>query len=175
MAEPKRVEDDFRPDDPARREPNIEDPNFRNPAAFRSDTRIPPERVRDERPEGAHDPQAPFSGGDVARQPVDRPKMVRNAELDDEDRQSQWFGKPELDEYRSHWSSIQTAFVDEPRQAVKEADDLIQSLVKKLSDSFSRERERLTKQWDRGEQVSTEDLRVTLQRYRTYFDRLLNV
>jgi hypothetical protein len=167
MAEPRRREDDLRPGDPARQGANVEDPNLRNTTSFRGDPRMPPERVRDERPEAVR----PDEGANLNREPM----AVRTADIVEDERQSQWFGRPELEEYRSRWSSIQTAFVDAPRQAVKDADDLIQSLVRKLSDSFTHERERLTKQWDRGEQVSTEDLRVTLQRYRTYFDRLLNV
>src|SRR5215831_10541491 len=163
MAEPRKREGDFRPGDP-REEANVEDPNLRNTTRFRGETRMPPERVRDERREVARP--------DESSNPQRKPMAVRTAEIVEDQGQSQWFGRPELEEYRSRWISIQTAFVDAPRQAVKDAADLIQALIRKLSDSFTDERERLTKQWDRGEQVSTEDLRVTLQRYRTYFDRL---
>jgi hypothetical protein len=40
---------------------------------------------------------------------------------------------------------------------------------------FATERERLEKQWDRGENVNTEDLRQAFKRYRAFFDRLLTV
>lgn len=85
------------------------------------------------------------------------------------------FGDGEIDNFRSRWSDIQTGFVDEPRQAVEEADNLVASLMKELAEGFASERERLEKQWDRGDKVSTEDLRVALQRYRSFFDRLLRV
>ena len=76
-------------------------------------------------------------------------------------------------ELRERWSGIQTGFVDEPRRAVEEADALVADLMRRLAESFSRERQALEGQWDRGDEVSTEDLRVALQRYRSFFDRLL--
>jgi hypothetical protein len=76
-------------------------------------------------------------------------------------------------ELRERWNEIQTAFVDEPRSAVQEADALVADLMQRLADSFSRERQALEGQWDRGDEVSTEDLRVALRRYRAFFDRLL--
>ena len=53
--------------------------------------------------------------------------------------------------------------------------NLVASLMKKLAEGFANERERLEKQWDRGDNVSTEDLRIALQRYRSFFDRLLKI
>jgi len=76
-------------------------------------------------------------------------------------------------ELGDRWSEIQTGFVDEPRRAVEEADALVADLMQRLAESFSRERQALEGQWDRGDDVSTEDLRVALQRYRSFFDRLL--
>lgn len=81
----------------------------------------------------------------------------------------------ELEELRSRWSSVQTAFVDEPRRAVEQADGLVASAMKRLAEVFAEERSKLEKQWDRGDNVSTEDLRVALQRYRSFFQRLLSV
>ena len=73
------------------------------------------------------------------------------------------------------WRNIQTSFVDEPRRAVEQADGLVASAMKKLAEVFAQERSTLEHQWDRGDSVSTEDLRVALQRYRTFFHRLLSV
>ena len=75
--------------------------------------------------------------------------------------------------FRSRWESIQTGFVDEPRRAVEQADDLVAEVMKRLVDSFADERSKLESQWGRGDNVSTEDLRMALQRYRLFFDRLL--
>ena len=76
--------------------------------------------------------------------------------------------------FTNRWQEIQTSFVDQPRDAVAEADSLVADLMQRLAASFSQERERLEAQWDRGDDVSTEDLRVALTRYRSFFDRLLS-
>jgi len=75
--------------------------------------------------------------------------------------------------YRTRWDAIQTGFVDEPRKAVEEGDALVAQMIKRLTEIFAEERSSLEKQWDRGEQVSTEDLRQSLQKYRSFFQRLL--
>jgi len=77
-------------------------------------------------------------------------------------------------EFQTRWEKIQTGFVDEPRQTVEQADELVAEVMKRLAEGFATERERLEGQWGRGEDVSTEDLRVTLQRYRGFFQRLLS-
>jgi hypothetical protein len=76
-------------------------------------------------------------------------------------------------EFQRRWETIQTGFVDEPRQTVEQADELVAHVMKRLAEGFASERERLEGQWGRGEDVSTEDLRIALQRYRAFFQRLL--
>ena len=76
--------------------------------------------------------------------------------------------------FRERWDELQVGFVDEPRQAVEQADGLVAELMQHLARTFSDERSRLEAQWDRGDDVSTEDLRVALQRYRAFFGRLLS-
>ena len=80
----------------------------------------------------------------------------------------------QAERYRNEWQQIQAGFVDEPRKSVEEADRLVADLMQRLAAVFSDERERLEKQWDSGDDVSTEDLRVGLTRYRSFFDRLLS-
>ena len=77
--------------------------------------------------------------------------------------------------FRARWEGIQTGFVDEPRTAVEQADALVQEMMKRLTDVFAEERGGLEKHWGRGENVSTEDLRIALKRYRSFFERLLHV
>lgn len=84
------------------------------------------------------------------------------------------FASDQSERFTSRWQQIQTSFVDQPRDAVAEADALVADLMQRLAASFSQERERLEAQWDRGDDVSTEDLRVALTRYRSFFDRLLS-
>jgi hypothetical protein len=85
------------------------------------------------------------------------------------------FPDTELHDFRSRWDQIQIAFVDEPRKAVQDADNLVASTMKRLAEIFSEERKKMESQWDRGDDVSTEDLRVSLQRYRSFFNRLLTM
>jgi subtilase family serine protease len=77
--------------------------------------------------------------------------------------------------FRSRWENLQVNFVDEPRRAVEQADSLVAEAIKRLAEVFADERQRLEKQWDRGDNVSTEDLRVALQHYRAFFGRLLSI
>jgi hypothetical protein len=77
-------------------------------------------------------------------------------------------------DFKHRWETIQTAFVDEPRRSVEQADGLVAEMLRRVAETFSSEREALEGQWGRGEVVSTEDLRVILQRYRSFFNRLLS-
>jgi len=79
----------------------------------------------------------------------------------------------EEETFRATWKTIQTGFIDEPSRAVKDADALVAEVMARLAEGFARERTKLEEQWARKEEVSTEDLRLLLQRYRSFFDRLL--
>ncbi len=83
------------------------------------------------------------------------------------------FAGDDAERFRGRWQEIQAAFVDEPQTAVKDADGLVAELMQRLAETFSEERSRLEKQWGGDGEVSTEELRVALQRYRSFFDRLL--
>jgi hypothetical protein len=83
--------------------------------------------------------------------------------------------KRHVEELRSRWSTIQESFIDEPRKAVKDADALVASAVQQISDAFADQRAQLEKQWTQGDQISTEELRLALQRYRAFFSRLLSI
>jgi hypothetical protein len=85
------------------------------------------------------------------------------------------FPEDVANDFRSRWERVQTGFVDEPRQAVQQADELVAQAIKRLAESFAEERNRLEHQWDRGDEVSTEDLRIALQTYRSFFQRLLSI
>jgi hypothetical protein len=77
--------------------------------------------------------------------------------------------------FRARWEKIQVGFVDEPRRAVEQADNLVAETMQRLAETFAKERGNLEHQWDHGSDVSTEDLRLALQRYRAFFGRLLQV
>jgi hypothetical protein len=125
-----------------------------------SDVAVEKERVTDR----------PSSTAEVARD-LERPKARER-----EDKETTTlFPEKETTDFRTRWTEIQTGFVDEPRHAVEQADALVAEVIKRLADSFAEERSKLEGQWGRGDDVSTEDLRVSLRRYRSFFDRLLNV
>lgn len=91
------------------------------------------------------------------------------------DKSTPLFPENEATSFRNRWTEIQTAFVDEPRRAVEQGDALVADVIQRVASSFAEERSKLEGQWGRGDNVSTEDLRVALQRYRAFFDRLLSV
>jgi hypothetical protein len=85
------------------------------------------------------------------------------------------FHDEELQGFRSRWDQVQASFVDEPRLAVEQADGLVANMVKRLAEEFSTARADLERQWDTGGDVSTEELRQVLRRYRSFFNRLLPI
>jgi hypothetical protein len=77
--------------------------------------------------------------------------------------------------FQARWDAIQVGFVDEPRQAVEQADTLVAEALKRQAEIFAAARSDLEAQWARGQDVSTEDLRQALRRYRAFFGRVLKV
>jgi hypothetical protein len=78
-------------------------------------------------------------------------------------------------DFRARWDTIQKSFVDDPRQAVRQADELVAQVMKSLAETFSKERAKLEAQIDQPEKASTEDLRLALRHYRSFFERLLTL
>ena len=78
-------------------------------------------------------------------------------------------------EMQTNWESIQAAFVDDPQVSVRRADELVATAIKKLAETFAEERAKMEQQWSKGNDVSTEDLRQALRRYRAFFHRLLSM
>jgi len=105
----------------------------------------------------------------------ERDRARRDATESQRDAGTALFPEKDAGDLRKRWSDVQTGFVDEPRHAVEQADALVADVMKRLAETFASERASLEGQWDRGDNVTTEDLRVALQRYRSFFDRLLAV
>ena len=79
----------------------------------------------------------------------------------------------DAESFRARWTDVQTGFVDEPRRAVEQADGLVAEVMRHLARTFADERAQLERQWDRGDDIPTDDLRAAFQRYRSFFERLL--
>ena len=88
--------------------------------------------------------------------------------------QTPLLSREQSDELAERWQEIQGSFVDRPQEAVEQADALVADLMQRVTSRFATERERLEKQWAEGDDVSTDDLRVSLTHYRSFFDRLLS-
>ena len=78
-------------------------------------------------------------------------------------------------DFHDRWNAVQQRFVDDPRRSVAEADTLVADVVQRLNALFEADRMLLERQWNEGHEASTEDLRIALQRYRSFFQRLLSV
>lgn len=98
-----------------------------------------------------------------------------HTQQDQNDLDGKLFADDELAGLRARWDAVQAGFVDDPKDCVQKADGLVADLVQQLTTGFGQARSRLEEQWGRGEQASTEDLRVALKRYRSFFERLLSV
>lgn len=129
------------------------------------DNRLPEEDVvfpSELSPVGVHAGQSPAPPAGEAAAPHAELVMPYLAHLDS-------------NQARSRWHAIQAGFVDDPRRSVADAHELVSDLVQRIVASFTEERNGLERQWTDGQQVSTEELRVCLQRYRDFFARLLPV
>jgi hypothetical protein len=155
------------------------------PRSERTADEIVAERVttRDAAATGAAAPlsTADIAGGGttsrgVASTPAAQPPTADQTTGRDVDgeRVAPLFDEAATTDLRDRWTDVQAGFVDEPRSAVERADSLVAEVMQRLADSFATERKALEQQWSRGDDVSTEDLRVALRRYRSFFDRLLS-
>ena len=106
---------------------------------------------------------------------VSEQQVIETSQMRKEDAAGHLLSPEFAQDLRGRWDRIQTGFVDEPRAAVQQADELVNSAVQKLTEGFAEARAGLERQWDRGTEVSTEDLRIALQKYRAFFQRLLEV
>jgi hypothetical protein len=143
-----------------------------------SATQMPPvqnESVRDEvEAENINRPVEVRSATTNRRDWENTPTVTADQKVQDAGVAVPLFSDSDVGDLRSKWSNVQAEFVDEPRRAVEEADQLVATVMQRLAEGFARERGSLEKQWESGENASTEDLRMALQRYRAFFNRLLN-
>ena len=123
-------------------------------------------------------PTATGNGAPTATDDATAEGRIQRPPTPDDDRGGKTaplFDDAAANDLRDRWTDVQTGFVDEPRSAVEGADALVAEVMKRLADGFATERQALEAQWSRGDDVSTEDLRVALRRYRSFFDRLLSI
>ncbi|WP_433270298.1 hypothetical protein ACQPZF_09370 [Actinosynnema sp. CS-041913] len=112
---------------------------------------------------GVHEPET----GDV---PAEQPAAEQPRSADEP-----LFTADEADGYQGEWRALQADFVDDPRDAVQRADELVAQVIQSLATTFAEHKRSLEGQWQQGGQADTEELRLALRRYRSFFDRLLSV
>ena len=140
-----------------REEPNLSTAEFVNPVTPRTqyqnrssstDVRVLDNEVSD----NPRNLEPRNIEGTRAVVPADDPERSANSTLSDN----------EPNDLRARWDNAQIGFVDEPRAAVEQADSLVATVVKRIAEQFAAERAELEHQWDRGDNVSTEDLRQSI-------------
>jgi len=120
-------------------------------------------------------PDARRAATDDAGQPVPQLEAPKRSQTVEDEEVSALFADDACQSLWKRWDDIQAGFVDEPRRAVQDADSLVAETMQQLANTFARERNNLEGQWGRGDNVSTEDLRIAFRRYRSFFKRLLSV
>jgi hypothetical protein len=132
--------------------------------------------VRDpDQPEGALTTASLARAGEPGRAGAEPSRSFADTATAGGDHPEPLFAGEETSRLRSEWDQVQASFVDEPRAAVEQADRLVATAIKRMAEIFADEKARLEGQWDRGGDVSTEDLRQALRRYRAFFGRVLSV
>jgi hypothetical protein len=124
-------------------------------------------------PAPAADTAAPSA--DTAAPPTEAPEPEAPSAKHESSTDEELFAGDDLAELRARWAGVQAAFVDDPKDCVQKADVLVSDLVEQLTTGFAQARSHLEEQWSRGEEASTEDLRLALMHYREFFERLLAV
>jgi hypothetical protein len=124
--------------------------------------------------------ERPVAGRETVRESTEDIDRTRASDIRDDRAQRQdeaqdtgFLPDDRMDSLRERWDEVQAGFVDDPRSAVQNAHGLVTDLVDELTDTFTRERGTLESQWSGGREPDTETLRVALQRYRDFFNRLL--
>ncbi|MFJ8077133.1 hypothetical protein ACIQ7Q_25185 [Streptomyces sp. NPDC096176] len=130
-----------------------------------------PETPMEEPPERVGEPPGPVAAHD-------QPQAQEQSQAQEATPAGEEGAVPLLDsgaaeDLRSRWTDIQQGFVDDPQAAVRAADELVVEVMQLLAATFAEHKEGLESQWHRGDEVATEDLRVALRQYRSFFDRLL--
>lgn len=122
---------------------------------------------------GYHEPEQ--AGSDAHTGQAERDEPVELSAVDTTAGDAPLFTPDDAADYQAEWRALQADFVDEPREAVQRADELVAQVMQTLATTFNEHKHALEEQWQRGDEVQTEELRQALKRYRSFFDRLLSV
>ncbi len=111
---------------------------------------------------------------DITKEPEEKGQQVQAKEQ--LENLEPLFDEEEAKHFRDQWMNIQSKFVEDPKASVREADKLVADVLKSVTMSFHDKRTSMEKRWNNGNNdVSTEDLRQMVKRYRAFFNRLLTL
>jgi hypothetical protein len=127
----------------------------------------------DARPEEQEREPMPEEGERMQEASIGDPGMRGARAANEEERLAPLFSEQTAKDFRARWDAVQGSFVDDPRQAVRQGDELVAQVMKSLAQTFSTERSKLESQLEQSDDASTENLRLALRRYRSFFERLL--
>lgn len=126
--------------------------------------------------EGVDTADQPAEGGQYRDEQTSRQPVENRTPTDtDTDELVPLFENESAEKFRTRWLAIQSKFVDDPNASVKQADDLVADVIENITRNFADRRGSLEKQWNSGGTTSTEDLRIALKQYRSFFNRLLSL
>lgn len=120
------------------------------------------------------------SPGDIPRDPSSERVRSETEASTGPGASTQWNAHPgllpddDLDGYQQRWDDIQVRFIDEPRQSVREADELVDEVTRRIAERFTSSRKDFEERWETDNEPTTEELRQALQRYRDFFKRLVS-
>ncbi|MER7196370.1 hypothetical protein CG723_22430 [Streptomyces sp. CB01635] len=121
--------------------------------------------------------EAPTFPGESTAVPSAEPSETEGEQTETdvpaEEEATQLLSAEDEEGFRSRWQEVQSKFVDDPRDAVHSADALVAEVMQTLAATFAERKQELEEQWSRGERADTEDLRMALRHYRSFFNRLL--
>jgi len=117
----------------------------------------------------------PAEAGQVVKEAVAEHEAQTNSENTKQNELAPLFADNTAENFRTRWLAIQSKFVDDPKATVQEADNLVTDVIQGITSSFADRRDSLEKNWNGGGEASTEELRVALKQYRSFFERLLSL
>lgn len=133
-----------------------------------SDTPEPREPMTDEFP-AQHEPES------MATEEPETTEATATRQETTGPQRTALFENEDADRFQESWRGLQSDFVDDPRAAVQQADELVAEVMQTLAANFAERKRSLEEQWSRGEDVQTEELRISLQQYRAFFQQLLAI
>jgi hypothetical protein len=120
-------------------------------------------------------PPASVQGDRPLLEPINTDGVIQTTVTHEDAKLAPLFTQEATTDFRTRWDLVQRSFVDNPQEAVHAGDELVAQVIASLAETFSSQRSQLENQLNQTDQSSTENLRLALRRYRSFFERLLAI